>query len=91
MEIADKIYKLLFKPLLKKVPGRNLLVVGLGIVIVITLLAIFAPWISPYDPTASSDDTFLPPSWEHPMGTNRIGQDMFSRILWGGRIVLYVV
>ncbi|OYT60318.1 peptide ABC transporter permease, partial [Euryarchaeota archaeon ex4484_178] len=91
MEIADKIYKLIFKPLLKKVPGRGLLLVGLGIVILITILAIFAPWISPYDPTASSDDTFLPPSLEHPMGTNRIGQDMFSRILWGGRIVLYVV
>ena len=91
MEIADKIYKTIFNPLLKKVPGRGLLLVGLGIVITITFLAIFAPWISPYDPTASSDDTFLPPSWEHPMGTNRIGQDMFSRILWGGRVVLYVV
>ncbi len=91
MEIADKIFNPLIKPLLKKVPGRWMLITGLSIVILVIILAIFAPWLSPYDPTESTNDTFAPPSWEHPMGTNRIGQDMFSRILWGGRIMLYVV
>jgi len=87
MEIAEKI----FKPLFKKVPGRWMLFLGLAIVIAVIFMAAFAPWLSPYDPTSSSRDTFQPPSWKHPMGTNRLGQDMLSRIMWGGRVVLYVV
>jgi peptide/nickel transport system permease protein len=87
MEIADKI----FHPLFKKLPGRGMLIAGLAIVILVILLAILAPVLSPYDPTKSTDDTFAPPSSKHPMGTNRIGQDMFSRILWGARIMIYVV
>jgi len=91
MELADKIFNPIIKPLFKKVPGRWMLITGLTIVLIVIILAIFAPWISPYNPTESTNDTFAPPSWKHPMGTNRIGQDMFSRILWGGRIMLYVV
>ncbi len=87
MEIAEKI----FEPLLQRFPGRWMLWLGLSIVLVVTIMAIFAPFISPYDPTQSSEDTFQPPSWEHPMGTNRLGQDMFSRIIWGARVVLFVV
>ncbi|MEO2151071.1 MAG: ABC transporter permease, partial [Thermococcus sp.] len=34
---------------------------------------------------------FQPPSWKHPMGTNNLGQDVFSRIIWGSRVILYVV
>ncbi len=91
MELADKIFNPIIKSLFKKVPGRWMLITGLTIVLIVIILAIFAPWISPYNPTESTNDTFAPPSWKHPMGTNRIGQDMFSRILWGGRIMLYVV
>ncbi len=91
MELADKIFNVAFKSLLKKVPGRGLLLTGLTIVLVIIFMAIFAPFISPYSPTESTNDTFAPPSWKHPMGTNRIGQDMFSRIVWGARIMIYVV
>ncbi len=91
MEVANKIFGTIFKPLLKKVPGRGLLLIGLTIVLIIVFMAIFAPIISPYNPTESTNDTFAPPSWKHPMGTNRIGQDMFSRIVWGARIMIYVV
>lgn len=87
MEIAEKI----FKPLFKKVPGRWMLFLGLAIVIAIIFMSALAPWLAPYDPTSSTSDTFQPPSWKHPMGTNRLGQDMLSRIMWGGRVVLYVV
>jgi len=87
MEIAGKIAEFLFG----KKPGRGMLVFGIIIVLIVVLMAIFAPWIAPYDPTQSSDDVFAPPSWEHLMGTNRLGQDMFSRIVWGSRVVLYVV
>ncbi len=87
MEIVDKIFQALFK----RMPGRWMLILGIGIVLVVTLMALLAPVIAPYDPTTSSVDTFQPPSWKHPMGTNRLGQDMLSRIMWGGRIVLFVV
>jgi len=81
----------LVKQLTSRLPGRGLLLVGLGIVLVFICMAVFAPWISSYDPTKMVDKPFLPPSPEHLMGTNRIGQDVFSRIVWGSRIVLYVV
>jgi len=87
MEIITKISHFIFE----KKPGRGLLLFGLAIVIIVIVMAIFAPFIAPYDPTATSDDTFVPPGSKHLMGTNRLGQDVFSRIVWGSRIVLYVV
>ena len=87
MEIAGKIAEFIFG----KKPGRGMLVFGVIIVLIVVIMAVFAPWIAPYDPTQSSDDVFAPPSGDHLMGTNRLGQDMFSRIVWGSRVVLYVV
>ncbi|CAD5244751.1 ABC transporter permease [Thermococcus camini] len=87
MEIAGKITEFVFG----KKPGRGMLIFGIIIVLIVVMMALFAPWIAPYDPTQSSDDVFAPPSWNHLMGTNRLGQDMFSRIVWGSRVVLYVV
>ncbi|NJE29619.1 ABC transporter permease [Thermococcus sp. 18S1] len=87
MEIAGKLTEFVFG----KKPGRGMLIFGIIIVLIVVIMAVFAPWIAPYDPTQSSDDVFAPPSWDHLMGTNRLGQDMFSRIVWGSRVVLYVV
>jgi peptide/nickel transport system permease protein len=87
MEIAGKITEFIFG----KKPGRGMMLFGLFIVILVVIMAVFAPWIAPYDPTEGSNDLFAPPSLSHPMGTNRLGQDMFSRIVWGSRVVLYVV
>ncbi len=81
----------LAKQLTSRLPGGGLLLAGLAIVLLFIGMAFFAPWISPYDPTKMVDKPFLPPSLKHLMGTNRIGQDVFSRIVWGSRIVLYVV
>ena len=53
------------------------------------LMAIFAPFIAPYDPTQGNlADSYLPPSSEHWFGTNVQGQDMFSRIVFGSRLTL---
>ena len=87
MEIAGKLTEFVFG----KKPGRGMLIFGIIIVLIVVIMAVFAPWIAPYDPTQSSDDVFAPPSPDHLMGTNRLGQDMFSRIVWGSRVVLYVV
>ena len=67
------------------------LLVGIIIVLIITFMSILAPIISPYDPTQLYAGSSLnPPSPEHPMGTNLLGMDMLSRIIWGGRFLLLI-
>ncbi|MFE6736106.1 ABC transporter permease [Microbacterium sp. NPDC057650] len=64
---------------------------GLIIFGVFTLVAIFAPWIAPYDPTEQNlDATLQPPSFQHLMGTTHIGEDIFSQLVYGTRGVLVV-
>lgn len=60
------------------------------IIVILVLAAIFAPVISPHDPISTSRDTFQSPSLTYPMGTDNLGRDIFSRILHGSRISLYV-
>lgn len=56
---------------------------------VVTLSAIFAPWIAPYDPDAVDFTAFYaPPSAAHWLGTDSLGRDTLSRIIWGGRTAL---
>jgi len=76
---------------LKVKPGRFMLLAGLVIVLSVLFMAALSQVISPYSPTVPSGRPFEPPSPTHIMGTNKLGQDMFSRIVWGSRIVLYVV
>lgn len=65
--------------------------VGLAMAILIVTIALLAPWISPYDPIAQDMSVqHVPPSWEHPFGTDSYGRDQFSRILWGSRVSLVV-
>ncbi len=67
-----------------------LLLAGAGIVAALTIIALLAPVIAPYDPEALSGPSLAPPSIRHPLGTNGIGQDIFSRIVWGARVSLAV-
>ncbi|WP_159992848.1 ABC transporter permease [Roseomonas sp. 18066] len=62
---------------------------GGGIVVAWILIAILAPWISPYQPNAVDVTARLqPPSWTHWMGTDTLGRDVFSRLLHGARLSL---
>jgi peptide/nickel transport system permease protein len=64
---------------------------GLVAVILIVLSALLAPWLAPYDPTRiMAGPRLAPPSFEHWLGTDQIGRDVFSRVLVGGRIALQV-
>jgi len=74
--------------LAKKSP---LTVLGLALTVFLVLVAIFAPLIAPYDPIKQDPKNRLqPPSWEHPFGTDQLGRDIFSRVVWGSRISLFI-
>ena len=74
--------------------GRALLgdpmgLAGLVIVVTFVAMALFAPWIAPYDPiTLDVKAKFLPPSATHWAGTDHLGRDLLSRIIWGARLAL---
>lgn len=73
---------------------NKLAMVGLGIVLVLVLAAVFADVIAPYDPLSGGDlrtARLLPPSWAHLMGTDDQARDIFSRIVHGSRLTLMVV
>lgn len=60
--------------------------VGGGMVLLVVLLAVFAGWISPYDYQQSDFlATYQGPTWKHLFGTDSLGRDMLTRILWGLR------
>jgi ABC-type dipeptide/oligopeptide/nickel transport system permease component len=69
---------------------RALVVVGFAIIVLAVGLAVQAPALAPYDPRLSSGLPFLPASGAHLMGTNDVGQDVFSELLWGARASLSV-
>ncbi len=71
---------------------NKLAVLGLLIIVGLVLVAIFAPLIAPYDPIATNLMKRLQPlSLEHLFGTDEMGRDIFSRIIWGSRLTLYVI
>ena len=63
---------------------------GLVVVLLVLLMAIFAPVVAPYTPSSQGATRLLPPSAEHLMGTDELGRDVFSRIVFGARTSLYV-
>ncbi|MBK8159873.1 MAG: ABC transporter permease [Rhodospirillaceae bacterium] len=65
------------------------LYLGGGLIGFIILIAIFAPWVAPFDPIAQNLAVKLqPPSFAYPFGTDNFGRDILSRIIWGARIDL---
>jgi len=64
---------------------------GLVIVVVILLASIFAPVLTPHDPLeVDVYNRLVSPSWQHWLGTDQLGRDVLSRVLFGGRIALKV-
>ena len=72
---------------------RNpLAVVGGLIILALILTAAFAPWIAPESPVGQNlSNRLLPPSASHWMGTDELGRDIFSRVVYGARITLLIV
>ena len=71
--------------------GRGVVVFGVIIILALILTAIFAPWLAPYDPYAlDMGKTLLQPCREHLLGTDALGRDLLSRLIYGTRIALLV-
>ena len=64
--------------------------IGVVVIILVILVAIAAPIISPYKPTSQDAKRLLPPSAQYYLGTDELGRDVFSRIVYGSRISLQV-
>lgn len=70
---------------------RPLFALGYVIVIGVAACAILAPWLAPYDPVTANPEAYLqPPSWQHWLGTDNTGMDIFSRILYAPRTDLTI-
>ncbi len=69
--------------------GRPAAVFGLIVILLLVLVAVAAPWVAPYDPTATSWSLVRKaPSWAHWMGTDENGRDVLSRVIYGSRASL---
>ncbi|MDQ6982414.1 MAG: ABC transporter permease [Mariprofundus sp.] len=78
----------LLRQLMRQSP---LMLIGGTLVLGVALLALLAPWIAPYDPTDIDVSVILmSPSWQHWCGTDTLGRDVFSRMLFGARVSLAV-
>lgn len=70
---------------------NKLAMTSLIVLVIIILSAVFAEYVAPYDYAKQSiSERFQFPSWKHLMGTDDFGRDILSRIIYGGRISLYV-
>lgn len=79
------------KLVIRRLLRNKFAVIALVIIVILTLAAIFAPVLTPYGrDSIAMMDKYLPPSSEHLLGTDDIGRDIFTRLLYAGRISLSV-
>ncbi|MEK7243828.1 MAG: ABC transporter permease [Thermodesulfobacteriota bacterium] len=70
---------------------NRMAVVGSVIVVLLFIVSLLAPWLAPYDPNAIDlKNVLAPPSGGHPFGTDPLGRDVLSRMIWGAGISLKV-
>lgn len=74
----------------RRARGQVLLAVGLAMLAAMVLLTALAPAIAPYAPSATSPLSLMAPGADHLLGTDMIGRDVLSRLLWGGRTTLFI-
>lgn len=82
--------------MLRRARRHKGLIFGGTLVMLLVLVAIFAPLLAPHDPYAQSlldrmkPPVFLDGTWEHPLGTDHLGRDYLSRLVYGARISLFI-
>ena len=77
--------------LVRRLARRRLALIALAVIAVIYLAGILAPWLAPYSFTKPDfENTFAGPSLDHPFGTDRLGRDMLSRVMWSAQTTVIV-
>jgi len=80
-----------FAAIIKRLRRNKSAMIGLYIILLLVIIAIFAPWLSPYKYDQTDlKNAFAAPSWKHPFGTDDLGRDILSRIMYGGRYSLRI-
>lgn len=79
-----------FRMILQRFLKHRLAVIGLAAIIVLVLAAIFAPWIAPYNPYSIANSFGAAPTAEHILGTDPVGRDVLSRLIYASRVSLLV-
>ena len=64
--------------------------IGLIVLVVLVLAAVLAPYVSPAQPDSMAFSMLQAPSWHHPFGTDDLGRDLLSRVIYGARVSLFV-
>jgi peptide/nickel transport system permease protein len=76
---------------LRLLAGTNTIgTIGAAGIVLLVLMSLLAPVIAPFEPTAQIARRFTEPSWTHIMGTDDVGRDVFSRLVYGARVSLWV-
>ena len=79
------------KEILKDLIRHKIGLFSLITILILVVLALFAPYLSPYDPfEINVNEILLPPSFKHPLGTDLLGRDVLSRMIYASRISLEV-
>ena len=86
-----------FLPALAELRHDKPATIGLFVILVVIFCALAAPWVAPYDPAAQSLlKRMAPPvwmergTWDHILGTDNLGRDVLSRVIWGARVTLLI-
>ncbi|OUC06687.1 peptide ABC transporter permease, partial [Litorilinea aerophila] len=75
----------------RRFSANRIAILGLVLVGILCLIALFADQLAPYDPLESMRGMRgVSPSWEHPFGFDHLGRDLFSRVIYGARVALLV-
>ena len=76
---------------IKRFRENRLALVGAIVILIFIITALLSPLIAPYDPNAQNlQMRLLPPSWNHPFGTDKFGRDLLSRVIYGSRVSLTI-
>jgi peptide/nickel transport system permease protein len=89
-EPAETTARSMWRITLRRLRRSKTAMVGLAIIVLLLLVAALADVIAPYSPTQTTPDSVSVPTWEHPMGTDLLGRDVFSRVIHGSRVSVYV-
>jgi peptide/nickel transport system permease protein len=90
MAQEEAVAKSMWRITLQRMKRSKTAMIGLTIVMLLLLVALLADVVAPYSPTETTPESISPPTWQHLMGTDLLGRDVLSRVIYGSRISVYV-